>query len=133
MNDNTTSTSEIVSVRLTLNVAYLLNGEPAQDMITRLQRMCEHAIGHGMLTGDSAAEVDEYTIHVSVPPAPLPEDAIAGFMRQRIEDGNLDAEDIPTRLARYGLMAPDDFIAEMRERLETAEDDGAADLFGGQP
>src|SRR3546814_4196488 len=32
---------------------------------------------------------------------------IAAFMQQRIEDGNLSAEDIPLRLARYGLMAPE--------------------------
>ncbi|AOX26683.1 MAG: hypothetical protein A2W79_21120 [Pseudomonadales bacterium RIFCSPLOWO2_12_60_38] len=42
---------------------------------------------------------------------------IADFLRQRIEDGNLDAEDIPVRLARYGLMAPEAFLAEMRERM----------------
>ncbi|RUF23551.1 hypothetical protein IPC1132_25690 [Pseudomonas aeruginosa] len=77
--------------------------------------------------------MDEYTIHVSVPPEPLSEEAIAELMRQRIEDGNLDAEDIPMRLARYGLMAADDFIAEMRERLEMAADCGEDDFFGGQP
>ena len=42
---------------------------------------------------------------------------IADFLRQRIEDGNLDAEDIPVRLARYGLMAPEACLAEMRERM----------------
>ncbi|HDR8947395.1 TPA: hypothetical protein QDA71_004427 [Burkholderia vietnamiensis] len=67
--------------------------------------------------------MDEYTIDVSVPPAPLSEAEIADFMRLRIEDGNLAAEDIPTRLARYGLMAPDDFVSEMRERMETTLDD----------
>ncbi len=53
----------------------------------------------------------------------LLEAEIAAFMRQRIEDGNLDAEDIPVRLARYGLMAPEAFIAEMRERMGV-DDDG---------
>ncbi|MBO9356021.1 hypothetical protein GG851_18695 [Bordetella petrii] len=42
---------------------------------------------------------------------------IADCLRQRIEDGNLNAEDIPLRLARYGLMAPEAFVAEMRERM----------------
>ncbi|MUI72518.1 hypothetical protein GNQ44_33390 [Pseudomonas aeruginosa] len=45
------------------------------------------------------------------------ETEIASFMRQRIEDGNLGAEDIPVRLARYGLMVPEAFVSEMRERM----------------
>ncbi|EZO23261.1 hypothetical protein [Pseudomonas aeruginosa] len=48
---------------------------------------------------------------------------IADFLRQRIEDGNLDAEDIPVRLARYGLMAPEAFVNEMRERMGIADDE----------
>lgn len=43
---------------------------------------------------------------------------IADFLRQRIEDGNLNAEDIPLRLARYGLMDPEAFAAEMRKRMD---------------
>jgi hypothetical protein len=43
---------------------------------------------------------------------------IAEFMRQRIENGDIAGEDIAVRLARYGLMQPDDFIAEMCERME---------------
>ncbi|MBN0502680.1 hypothetical protein JTM44_35915, partial [Pseudomonas aeruginosa] len=48
---------------------------------------------------------------------------IASFMRQRIEDGNLNAEDIPVRLARYGLMAPEAFADEMRERMGMADEE----------
>ena len=47
---------------------------------------------------------------------------IAAFMQQRIGDGNLCAEDIPLRLASYGLMAPEDFIDEMRERMGMADE-----------
>ncbi|WZB70153.1 hypothetical protein WJ968_31445 [Achromobacter xylosoxidans] len=43
-------------------------------------------------------------------------------MQQRIEDGNLSAEDIPLRLARYGLMAPEAFADEMRERMGMDDD-----------
>lgn len=46
---------------------------------------------------------------------------ISAFMRERIEDGNLEAGDIPVRLARYGLMLPELFIDEMRERMASAE------------
>lgn len=115
-----------VKVRLTLDVAYILNGEVAGDLVARLYLMCERALGNGLLTGDTAAEVEEYAIDVSLPREPLSEDEIADFLRQRIEDGNLAAEDIPVRLARYGLMAPDAFAAEMRERMEMAADDEVA-------
>jgi hypothetical protein len=47
----------------------------------------------------------------------LSEDDLAKFMLQRIENGDLALEDIPVRLARYGLMEPSAFVAEMRERM----------------
>lgn len=34
-------------------------------MLARLQGMCEHAIGEGLLTGETAAEVDAWSINVS--------------------------------------------------------------------
>ncbi len=46
---------------------------------------------------------------------------IAAYMQQRIEDGDLGAEDFPVRLARYGLMAPEAFADEMRERMGMAD------------
>ncbi|MCK6390844.1 MAG: hypothetical protein L6Q40_07450 [Azonexus sp.] len=44
---------------MTLDVTYCLNGENATEMVGRLRRMCERAIGEGMLTGETDAEVDE--------------------------------------------------------------------------
>ncbi|MPM78716.1 hypothetical protein SDC9_125727 [bioreactor metagenome] len=123
MNTHTQTTPEVVNARLTLDVAYILNGEVAGDLVARLYMMCERAIGNGLLTGDTAAEVEEYALDVSLPREPLSEDEIAAFMRQRIEDGNLAAEDIPVRLARYGLMASDAFVAEMRERMDMADEE----------
>lgn len=122
MNDKTPSSTDTAKVRLTLDVSYILNGEPLDEMVANLEWMCQHAIGNGMLTGETAAEVDVYEVKVSRMPDLLPEAEIARFMLQRIEDEDLLAEDIPTRLARYGLMEPGDFVVEMRERMETASD-----------
>ncbi|CAM5285191.1 hypothetical protein [Eoetvoesiella caeni] len=126
MNANTQATPETVNARLTLDVTYLLNGEAAPEMLARLQHMCERAIGEGLLTGETAAEVDTWSIDVSEVPSAADRETleaeIAAFMRQRIEDGNLGAEDIPVRLARYGLMAPEAFTDEMRERMGMADD-----------
>ena len=42
------------------------------------------------------------------------------FMANRIDEEDLLPEDIPRRLARYGLMEPETFINEMRERMHQA-------------
>ncbi|WZB70152.1 hypothetical protein WJ968_31440 [Achromobacter xylosoxidans] len=71
MNATTQATPETVNARLTLDVTYLLNGEAAPELLARLERMCELAIGEGLLTGETAAEVDTWSIDVSeVPSAP---------------------------------------------------------------
>ncbi|MDX9718921.1 MAG: hypothetical protein RBT67_16260, partial [Thauera sp.] len=126
MNATTQATPETVNARLTLDVTYLLNGEAAPELLARLERMCERAIGEGLLTGDTAAQVDTWSIDVSEVPSAADRETleaeIAAFMQQRIEDGNLGAEDIPVRLARYGLMAPEAFADEMRERMGMDDD-----------
>jgi len=64
MNTETQETSHAVTARLTLDVTYLLNGEAAPEMLARLRAMCERAIGEGLLTGDTNAEVDTYAVSV---------------------------------------------------------------------
>lgn len=113
--------SEMVTMRLTLDVTYALNGESAAEMVTRLRKMCERAIGDGLLTGESDAEVEEHSVNVTIQLDPLSEEDLADFMLRRIENGQIGVEDIPLRLARYGIMEPSDFISEMRERMETED------------
>ncbi|MER0784339.1 hypothetical protein AAA534_16575 [Pseudomonas aeruginosa] len=126
MNTHTQATPKTVNARLTLDVTYLLNGEAVPELLARLERMCELAIGEGLLTGETAAEVDTWSIDVSEVPSTANRETleaeIAAFMQQRIEDGDLSAEDIPLRLARYGLMAPEAFADEMRERMGMDDD-----------
>ena len=135
----TTTLVDRMTVRLTLDVTYSLNGEQAADLVARLRAMCERAIGDGGLTGGTSAEVDDYAIstnspeanfalrntsvaaHDTIADAVIPEDDIAEFMLQRIESGNLPLEQIPDQLARYGLMPPNEFMAEMRERMGSDE------------
>lgn len=112
--------TEKVRVRLTLDVAYDLNGVEAGAMRDRLYRMCVRAIGDGMLTGETDATVDQYSMDAALVENPLTEEEVAKFMQQRIENGQLHPEDIAVRLARYGLMEVPAFVAEVRERMETA-------------
>lgn len=46
------------------------------------------------------------------------ESTFIDHIRQRIEDQDLDLDDIPVRMFRYGRMDPCTFDAEMRERIE---------------
>lgn len=115
-------TSRVVRMRLTLDVTYSLNGEAPEDMGHRLKNAAESAIQNGILTGDSAAEVEEYSMDVMETEEPLSEEEVTAFMRQRIEDGQLPPEDIAVRLARYGLMEAPAFVSEMLERMEMVED-----------
>lgn len=117
------SSSDTVTMRLTLDVTYALHGERPADVMATLQNRCELAIGDGMLTGDLRAVVDAHSMTVAIQPSALSEDEVAAFMLQRIENGCLALEDIPTRLVKYGLMDPQSFTAEMRERMATSEAD----------
>ncbi len=110
---------EIVRVRLCLDVTYALNGESADSMQRLLRRMCISAIENGMLTGATDSEVEDYSVNtVEVMETPT-KDEIAEFILDRIENGEFDLEGLPNRVARYGLMEPNEFADEMRERMDS--------------
>lgn len=69
--------SDTVKVRLTLDVTYALNGVDAAEMVSRLHKMCERAIGDGMLTGETAAEVEEYSMDATIRSEVLTNDNLA--------------------------------------------------------
>lgn len=120
-----------VSLRLVLDVTYLPNGVPTFALVNQLEAMIHRTIGNGGLTGDTPeAEVDVHSYKVVELPEPMSEEELASFMLQRIESGSLDLGEIPVKLARYGLMEPHAFVAEMRERLEhLAEGDTEPDFM----
>lgn len=115
--------SESLIVRLTLDVRYSLNGDSSSYVVDRLLQMIQRAIGEGLLNSESQAEVQVYWMNAVTQPESLSEDELVSFMMQRIENGSLPLEDIPLRLARYGLMEPNAFNAEMRERIDLAKVD----------
>ena len=112
-----------LKVRLTLDVTFDLNGANAEVVVSNMRRMCENAISNGMLTTGTQAEVELHSLNTVVLSEPQSEDELADFMLERIENGDLNLEDIPVRLARYGLMEPNAFVEEMRERMEFAKAD----------
>lgn len=58
---------------------------------------------------------------------PMDEDALTEFFAERIADGEWDSDDIPRRMARFGLMDPASFLLEMQERKAMREEE----LAGG--
>ena len=119
----TAESEDNVQIRLSFDVKYKLNGVSSTEMKSRLEELCQFAIENGMLTGSTEAEIEDYSISVKSLTPPLSEEVLTDFMRARIENGHLLSEDVPVRLARYGLMDPNAFVLEMRERMESAEDE----------
>lgn len=113
---------ETIGIRLIVDVQYVPNGVSIEELRQRIQEMCQRAIGEGMLTGSLDAEVESWSAKTVVLPEPLDEEELADFMMERIENGQLSAEDIPVRLARYGLCEPAEFVNEMRERMESRDE-----------
>lgn len=109
----------MINISLELTADVELNGLPAAVIEKNLRSMIDRAIGEGLITGYTEAEVDSYSVDVTIDRHHL-EDEIARWLSTQIEDGNLDLETMGQRLARYGLQMPSDFIAEIRERADLA-------------
>lgn len=93
------------------------NGLANNELVNHLNTAVGNAIGNGLLTGHTEAEVDVYSAEVTLNRHEL-EDELTRFLQGQIEDGQLDAEGMARRIARCGLMLPSNFIAEMNERAD---------------
>ncbi|MBU0501441.1 MAG: hypothetical protein KJ558_10120 [Gammaproteobacteria bacterium] len=112
-----------VSMRLLLQmeVTYHLNGETPEKAKAMLQDAAAFAYEEGLLSGETALEVERFETSVREFPF-VSETEVAAFQAWRLENGDLDPEDIPVRLARYGLMSPAEFAVEMQERMAKEEE-----------
>lgn len=109
-----------VPLQLTLRVRYLL--DPKEDDPQKLLDALQARMQQLWDNGDIASATTQFPLDSQVSgrilPVPLSEPALAAFMRERIENGEVSARDVPRRLARYGLMDPAAFVDEMRERMD---------------
>jgi hypothetical protein len=60
---------EVGTLVLELRVTYSLNGESIESMRSNLEHMVRRAIGEGLLTGETGAEVDSYESNIEILPA----------------------------------------------------------------
>jgi hypothetical protein len=109
-------------LRLVLDVEYRLHDESIEQMQVNLRNLVDKAIGEGLLTGCSSAEVDGYSVDVSEHPD-ISEDEIADYFAVQMDDGLISPSEVPRRFARYGMMDAIEFAAEMQERIEMAKEE----------
>ena len=105
------------SINITLEVSadIDLNGTTANELKAHMQAALARAIGDGLLTGHTSAEVDSYSASVNVE-NPQTRALLARCIAQAIEERQLSLDEPADTLIRYGLMLPSDFIDEMQER-----------------
>lgn len=111
-----------VKVRVSLEMDVDLRGTDRDHLVAHLERLADELVKKGRATEWMQATVEDHSVHARVLPEPLDESTLAGFMARRIENGDVDLEDLPSRLARYGLMEPSAFIDEMQERMSEMPD-----------
>lgn len=104
------------SITLEVSANIDLNSTTAVELKAHMQAALARAIGDGLLTGFTSAEVEQYSAEVTINRHDTYDDEITRFLQGQIEDGHLDAESMAQRITRYGLMLPSDFIDEMQER-----------------
>lgn len=92
------------TVHLDMRVDYQLNGESVSEMASNLRSAIEREIGNGALTGDTMAEVDEYSMDVIDSPTELEELAVKRLIKNGYDPLMAKA------VARFGMMPPSDFI-----------------------
>lgn len=110
-------TPKSASVRLVLDVTYDLNGVQLAVLTQLLEQGVARLIQDGGLTAETPVEVGSYTMNVQEVPGSPTEEELGQYFDDAIADGVLCLGDVPDRLARYGLMDPVQFTAEMRERM----------------
>lgn len=108
-----------VVVRLALDLTLNLHAG-ATPVVTaeQLQKACDQLVASGVLSASLPADLVDVTTRAAVVPDGPSEASIADHLLGRIEDGTLVLEDIPVRLARYGLMEPHAFLHEVSERMQ---------------
>lgn len=116
----TAALEQPVTVKVVIEATYHPSGLNIDAMVSDLTARIGAAVGGGLLTGDSSVIVDRWDVKAKIVPDQITEDELTTFMANRIDEQDLLPEDIPRRLARYGLMEPETFINEMRERMHQA-------------
>lgn len=114
---------KVVRLQLVLDVTYSPNGETTKVLAENLEHLVQRAVGEGLLTGDLAAEVEEHEAKViEIEDELVDRDEVRDYLTDVVENGSMLLEDITMQMAKYGLMHPHAFSAEMRERMDLSKE-----------
>lgn len=128
-------TRRLLALRVTVTTRWAIDPDEqtpdalASAMTRSLQGLCQQEVSRHRNWLPSP----EVHVHAKVMPLPVPHRVLAEFMRRRIDSGDLSPEDLPGRLAQYGVMDPAAFVAEMRERIDLESADAADNRAPREP
>lgn len=113
-------------VALAFSISYELNGT-APELLTRmLHSAVDSMMQEGGITGHTEATVEEHSYEVIALTAAeeaLDEDAIAAFITEQVESGQLRIEALISTMARLALKHPAEVRKEFAERMRLHEVD----------
>lgn len=119
--------TETSTIRLTFDVSINLTdisqeGRAAAlaDIKQNLEALANLAINEGLVTKSLDAIIEDYA-YKAFEVESVDEDAVAEYLTQRVEDGDLNPEDLIVQAVRYGLQEPAQFAAEMNERMQSMQ------------
>lgn len=107
----------ITAMRLTLDIEYKLKGLSPVQMRNILNHVIQTAVGNGLLTSDTNAEVETWSSDVCIVPKAPSEEDMVDYFNQRVADGNMDIKDLVMKAVRSGMQEMPSFVDEMRERM----------------
>jgi hypothetical protein len=116
MTTNTKNEKTAVRLRIVIDVEYKPTERPVSQIVEDLEIAVKSAIVDDGLLTTGILSIDSHQVAIKEAIGDMDEDDLTTLMSDRIESGDLAVEDIPNRLARYGLMDPVDFVNEMVER-----------------
>ncbi len=120
--NETAGPADPVHVRVSIDVCFDANGERAEHLRARLEQALARAIGGGLLSGETTAEVDSYTTRVTTltPEAvALDHVVVSRWLMQRRKDSELDSGDLAELASRYALTSDrGSLLNELAERID---------------
>lgn len=97
-----------------------LNSTTEKELEAHMQAALARAIGDGLLTGHTSAEVDSYSASINVE-NPQTRALLARCIAYALEEKNLSLDEPENTLVHFGLMLPSDFH-ELACKLGTPKD-----------
>ena len=108
------------SIRLVLDLTYE-EDSPVELVTATLHRNISQALNSGLL--DLGVQIEQYDFGIEPKNTQISEIELISLMAERLVNGDIDPDDIPSRLVQFGLLDPVSFVNEMEERMYLIKED----------